>query len=94
MLGWLTGALMWTFDPDVVMFGGPSSALLQADTLLFTVPYAKTAPRASPTCGVCRVSDRRVPHSAPWRSVNVPSSRSRHCLGRHVPRPLGGRLLT
>ena len=32
MLGWLTAALAWTLDPDVIIFGGPSSALLQADT--------------------------------------------------------------
>jgi predicted NBD/HSP70 family sugar kinase len=32
MLGWLTAALAWTLDPDVIVFGGPSSALLQSDT--------------------------------------------------------------
>ena len=33
MLGWLTGALMWTLDPDVVVFGGPASALLLGETV-------------------------------------------------------------
>ena len=32
MLGWLTAALAWTLDPDVIVFGGPASALLQSDT--------------------------------------------------------------
>ena len=32
VLGWLTAALAWTLDPDVIVFGGPSSALLQSDT--------------------------------------------------------------
>ena len=32
MLGWLSGVLAWTLDPDVVVFGGPMSALLQSDT--------------------------------------------------------------
>ena len=31
-LGWLTAALAWTLDPDVIVFGGPASALLQSDT--------------------------------------------------------------
>ena len=32
MLGWSVGALAWTLDPDVIVFGGPASALLQGDT--------------------------------------------------------------
>ena len=32
ILGWLTAALAWTLDPDVIVFGGPASALLQSDT--------------------------------------------------------------
>ena len=31
-LGWLTAALAWTLDPDVIVFGGPASVLLQSDT--------------------------------------------------------------
>ncbi len=31
-LGWLTGTLAWTLDPDVIVFGGSVSALLQAGT--------------------------------------------------------------
>ena len=32
-LGWLTSVLAWTLDPDVIVFGGPVSALLHGDTL-------------------------------------------------------------
>jgi predicted NBD/HSP70 family sugar kinase len=32
VLGWLAAALAWTLDPDVIVFGGPMSALLQSDS--------------------------------------------------------------
>ncbi len=31
-LGWLTAALAWTLDPDVIVFGGPVSLLLREDS--------------------------------------------------------------
>ena len=44
-LGWLTAVLAWTLDPDVVVFGGPVSALLRGDTLALQQSLRDNGPR-------------------------------------------------
>ena len=94
MLGWLTAALAWTLDPDVIVFGGPASALLQSDTTALHRSLRNNGPAG--ITNAWRLSSLG-PHGAALGAValsNAPSSPFPHCCSPPRPWQPGGRLLT
>ena len=81
MLGWLSGVLAWTLDPDVVVFGGPMSALLQSDTAALHRSLRDNGPAGLTT--IWRLSELG-PHSAALGAVAL-SQRAFFAIPSLVP---------
>ncbi len=77
-LGWLTAALAWTLDPDLIVYGGPASALLQSDTTALHRSLRDNGPAGITNAWRLSGSARAVPASGRSYSVCARTSPSPH----------------
>ena len=93
-LGWLTAALAWTLDPDLIVYGGPASALLQSDTTALHRSLRDNGPAGITNAWRLSGSARAVPASGRSHSVCARTSPSPTRSTRPPRGQPGGCLLT